>query len=306
MTQKFSLYAVMAALCFTTSIFARQNKQDGKEYIIPFQLTGYNNLSVQAILNKQDTVHLMFHTAANALTLTEESIKRLKTVQFDGADTVKSWGGSGNSSRYSKSNSLQIGPLAWENISIWENKNSGQHTDGKFGTDLFENKVIEIDFIKNIISVSSILPAKAKKYKKHKLRSENGNLFIEAVAVIGQDTFTNSFLIHSGYSGSILFDDKFTNERALSNKLKIVAEKELKDSYGNVLKTQKAILPQFHIGSEKLTNVTVGFFAGAIGRQKMSVIGGDILKRFNIIIDAKREFIYLKPNNLRKSAYSNF
>jgi hypothetical protein len=84
-----------------------------------------------------------------------------------------------------------------------------------------------------------------------------------------------------------------------------VGEKELKDSYGNIIKTQKAILPAFKIGNTTLSHVPVGFFAGAIGRQKMSIIGGDILKRFNIIIDAQREYIYLKPNSLKKSGYTN-
>jgi hypothetical protein len=32
------------------------------EYIIPFQLTAFNNMSVQAILNGKDTLQLMFHT----------------------------------------------------------------------------------------------------------------------------------------------------------------------------------------------------------------------------------------------------
>ena len=49
----------------------------------------------------------------------------------------------------------------------------------------------------------------------------------------------------------------------------------------------------------------VGFFEGAIGIQKMSILGGDILKRFNIIIDAERKFIYLKTNKFTKVSYKN-
>ena len=47
-----------------------------------------------------------------------------------------------------------------------------------------------------------------------------------------------------------------------------------------------------------LDDITVGFFSGAIGRQKMSVLGGNVLKRFNILIDSEREHIYLKSNGL--------
>jgi hypothetical protein len=112
-------------------------------------------------------------------------------------------------------------------------------------------------------------------------------------------------LIHSGYAGAVLFDDAFAAENGLTKKLQVIGEKDLKDSYGHTLKTKKAILPVLKIGNDTLQNVPAGFFEGAIGRQKVSVIGGDVLKRFNIIIDAQREYIYLKANELKNSSYTN-
>lgn len=262
-------------------------------------------MSVQAVLNKKDTVHLMFHTAASAVTLIEATTQRLNSLHFEGTDTVKSWGGASNFSRFSRNNVLQIGQMEWTGVPIGENKNSGQFTDGKFGTDLFQNKVIEIDFEKGVIKVLAALPANTRKYEKLKLTFDNDMLFLEAECQIGKATFKNKFLIHSGYAGAILFDDKFASETNIGENLPIISTKELKDSYGNVLKTQKAILPTLKIGNAALSDVPVGFFQGAIGRQKMSVMGGDILKRFNIIIDAQREYVYLKPNKLAKQKYTD-
>ena len=79
----------------------------------------------------------------------------------------------------------------------------------------------------------------------------------------------------------------------------------MKDSYGNVIKVQKALLPVFNIGNIILKDVHVGFFGGAIGRQKISVVGGDVLKRFNWVFDAKREFVYIKTNKLKNLKYTN-
>lgn len=273
--------------------------------IIPFQLTASNNISIPAVLNKKDTVHLMFHTAASSLTLTEEAIQKITSLHFDGVDSVKSWGGSGNASRFSEGNSLQIGALEWTNVPIWENKNSGPATDGKFGTELFKNKVIEINFDTRTITISNRLPARAKKYDKLKLAFENDCMFLEAGCTIGDTTFKNRFLIHSGYAGAVLFDDKFAGESRIGEKVKITGENSLKDSFGNVLKTRKGILPALIIGKEKLPDVPAAFFEGAIGRQKMSIFGGDILKRFNIIIDAQREYIYLKASRLKGAAYTS-
>ena len=263
-------------------------------------------MAVQAILNEKDTVQLMFHTAANALTLTGDAVKKLTTLRFDAAtDSIKSWGGQANTSRLSKDNLLQLAGLRWQHVSVWENVNSGQGTDGKFGIDLFENKVIEIDFGRQVIAVHTAMPRKAKKYEQLPLIFENDNMFIEAACFIGGQPVKNRFLLHSGYAGAVLLDDQFVKDNAVGEKLTVTGEKSLKDSFGNIVKTQKAILPALKIGQTQLTLLPVGFFEGAIGRQKMSILGGDVLKRFNIIIDAQRKFIYLQPGSLKAVHYTN-
>ena len=277
-----------------------------RSFVIPFQLTPYNNLSIQAVLNERDTVNLMFHLAANYVAVTEDAAKKIKSLNWGGSvDSVKSWGGSDNTSRVSRNNLFEIAGMKWENTAIWEDKYSGANTDGKFGTDLFEHKNIEIDFDNNLITISTDLPEKIKDYEKLRLTFNHDNMFIEAACEIDGQAVKNKFLVHSGYSGSILLDDQFVADNKLGEKLKVIDEKELKDSFGHVLKTKKAIIPVFIIGREQLSDVPVGFFQGAIGRQKMSIIGGDILKRFNIIIDAQREYIYLKANHLKGMAFSN-
>jgi len=274
--------------------YGQPNINTSQEYRIPFVLTEYNNISIEAIINGHDTVHLMLHTAASSVTLTEEATQQAKSITFNGTDTgVKSWGGQENSSRFSNHNSLQIGDMVWKDITIGENKYSGQHTDGKFGIDLFEGKAVVIDFEKKIIIVRKDLP-KAKGYEKLKLTADHEFMFIEAGIETAGQVLPRKFLIHSGYSGALLLDDVFVQENKLGEKLRIVGSKELKDSYGNILKTQSATVPSFRIGEVVLHDVTAGFFEGAIGRQKMSIMGGDILKRFRIIIDSKREFVYLK------------
>lgn len=286
------------------AIFGFQVIKAQTKSIIPFKLTDYNNLSVKAILNNTDTVQLMFHTAANAVTLTEEAVKKLKSIQFTGnTDSIQSWGGPSNSSRFSKSNTLKIGDLIWNEVPIWENVNSGQYTDGKFGIDLFKGKVIEIDFDKSEIRLYKSIPRKAKSYKKVKLIVENDELFLEANCNTSAGVFKNRFLLHSGYAGALLFDDKFVKDSRINESLKVIGEKKLSDSYGNVLISKQVILPGFFIDGLGLTEVPAGFFEGALGRQQISVLGGDILKRFNMVIDSEREFIYLKPNSLMGTAY---
>lgn len=262
---------------------------------IPFRLTAHNNMSISAIINKVDTVDLMFHTAASSIALIEQSTAKMSSIEWTTEHDVKSWGGQ-SKARHSESNILEIENLQWEGLPIWEDINSGPNTDGKFGPNVFENQVIEIDFDRNLIIIHTTLPNKASTYERSNLEYDGNSMFIEGQSIIDGMNYGNKFLIHSGYGGSILYDDKFAKDSQIGQKLKIIDESELKDSYGNVLKTKKAVLPVFKIGSLQLEDIPVGFFEGAIGRQSMSVLGGDLLKRFNLIFDAKRENIYLKKN----------
>jgi hypothetical protein len=295
-------------LCLVIQVSAISQSSSGRASAItrtstiPFRLTEYNNLSVQGVVNGKDTVHLMFHTAESGLTLTEEAARRMSGFRPDGADTVHSWGGNGVG-QYSKNNSLQIENLHWDSLLVWVDQNSGQHTDGKFGPDLFRNKVIEIDYDAGVINLYSQLPAGIEDWQKMKLQAERGSLYIEASCEVNGLSIPNRFLIHSGYAGSLLLDDKFAADHHLDSLLKVAGVKELKDSYGHVVKTLKVVLPGLRIGTGTLTNVPAAFFAGTIGRQQKSVLGGDILKRFNWIIDAKREYIYMRPSGLRLAPY---
>ncbi len=69
--------------------------------------------------------------------------------------------------------------MVWKDITIGENKYSGQHTDGKFGLDLFEGKAVVIDFEKKIIIVRKDLP-KIKGCGKLKLTTDREFMFIDA------------------------------------------------------------------------------------------------------------------------------
>ncbi len=295
------------SFAFILVISLKGSAQEGNidvKQIIPFELTDHNNIAVEAVINKQDTLFLMFHTAASSVTLTTEAIKKISSIEWNAEGEVNSWGGASNA-RYSASNEMSIGALSYDSISIWETRNSGPGTDGKFGPNAFEDWVIEIDYESQQIILHKRLPDKTSGFTKSSLRSGDGFMFLSADSKISDSVYTNEFLIHSGYGGTILYDDAFVAKSKIGQYVEITDERELKDSYGNTVKTKKGKLPQFNLAGVRFEGLPVGFFEGAIGRQQMSVLGGDLLKRFDIIINAKRDTIYLRPNSLKELAFSD-
>ncbi|MFM9984937.1 MAG: hypothetical protein ACKVOK_06855, partial [Flavobacteriales bacterium] len=76
---------------------------------IPFVLTDNNNINLKVILNKIDTLNLMFHTATSGLILTRDAIKNKIHKPKD-------------------TNSLQIGNQTWDSLPIYPTDLSGQST----------------------------------------------------------------------------------------------------------------------------------------------------------------------------------
>ena len=51
-------------------------------------------------------------------------------------------------------------------------------------------------------------------------------MFIEGTSRVGGIDYTNHFLIHSGYGGTILYDDQFVEKSKIGEQIEITAEQE--------------------------------------------------------------------------------
>ncbi len=277
--------------------FDLAHAQGNKKTVIPFRLSAENNIIVNGLLNGKDSVSLMLHTAANALTITEESLKKMASLRFGGSvDSVKSWGGESGSSSISKGNQLVLAGFHADSLTVWTDLRSGYETDGKFGLNLFARKAVVVNFDQGTISIQDEKPLIPRGYQRFDLINRDGLFYIGATLKFDTVSFANTYLLHSGYSGGLLLDDAYTAQHAIAQQITVVSEKKLSDAYGNVLHIKNGRAPLLIIGGFSLKDVAVGFFEGAIGRQKMSVAGMEILKQFNWIITADRKFIYLIPN----------
>lgn len=268
--------------------------------VLPFTLTEHNNIVVHVVINETDTLQLMLHTASRGVTITEDAARKARSIQFSDASKVESWGGEAVS-RISKGNQVHLGPIKTKNITIWENKHSGKGTDGKFGLDLLARSIVEIDFDHSQIVLHEKLPSKAEKCEKLKIDKQDGQLLIEGKCVLEGKSYTNQFLLHTGYSGGILLDDAFAARTGVEARIRITEHSSLKDSFGNTIQVKKGILPIFTLGRIQLNEVPVGFFKGVVGKQKLSVLGAEVIKRLNLIFDlAKHELYIARRENILK------
>ena len=272
---------------------------------IKFVLTEHNNISIPALLNQEDSVQLMFHTDIGSVSLTPEMCKKLNSNQDSKSSIASSWTGS-EDVEYIENNSLAIGAQKWDSLTVWLDMLSGPDTDGKFGPNLFEDYIIEINNDENILVLHEQqgFSIDASVYHTFQLTTnENNSLFVEGNIGIGTSSLPHKFLIHSGYGGTIILDDQFKKGHSSLNNLAIVSENDLKDSFGNIIKTKKVLVDKFEVLGASFRNMPLSYFDSEIEIQKTSVLGGELLKRFNIFLDIKNMEIHVTENRNTSLAF---
>ena len=212
---------------------------------IPFTLTESNNISVRVVINGTEPLNLLFHTAVDSISLTTAAVKKMQTLVVNESVEVESWGGTADSGM-SRGNRVQIGDLEWNDQTIFVDGLSGPGTDGKFGPNLFAEKILEINFDNRELVIHPTLPKSASDatstYQRLDLSIKQGSMYIAGELAVGDNRFTNQFMVHSGFGGTALLDDEFVRVHQLASLLETISERELKDSFGNVLRTRKVKL----------------------------------------------------------------
>jgi len=132
---------------------------------IPFTLTAFNAISVKAVINNTDTVNLHFDVGSFDFHLTKDAILK-KTTLLPNRQNVLAGKEQANYNKLNGVQTLAIGSVTWRNPAVMPTSFTAHDMDGRFGWNLFENKVIEINYDNSILVIHSKLPANTKGYTK--------------------------------------------------------------------------------------------------------------------------------------------
>lgn len=272
-------------LLFSTVFFSVQAQQT-----IPFRLTKHNNIIVKTLVNKKDSLDLMFQIAMEDAAISPEKQRKADHIVFD-KDEI------------SENNTVQIGKLTLNNVRFTDNQMAGHEADGKIGTVLFGGKAFKIDYDHNQFIIYDKVPD-VKDYQPIVTLYDHEAFYIVADNVIDGDKQQEAyFVLQSGYSGGLLYSNDFAAEKELDKKLKITGEKTLKNSSGKSITTKQGILPFLKVGNSVLKDVSAGFFIGDLKKQTVNYFGADLLRRFNWVFDADRKTAYIKPSKYFSEPY---
>lgn len=260
---------------------------------ISLTINDKNTIFVKAILNEIDTLNLNFDTGTTELILTEEVLKN-KILS--------------RPSLYNTYYDLKVGHRIYKN-KIYDAKLTGDGTDGRFGWDLFDGLIVELNYDKNLMIVHSKMPKyiiKDKAFTKLDIRFYSDLLLVNGVITQSNVKNKDWFLFDTGYQRTTMLDDDLLKAgRFPVEKMEVIKKTIMKGAKGNEVPVITSNLDLLKIGSYELKNVPAQILTSnkPLKGVNIHILGNEVLKRFNTILDFQNNVVYLKPNHLFDAEY---
>jgi len=237
---------------------------------IPFLINKYNTNYIKVIVNKTDTLNLNFDTGATEMTLVEDALQ----------NKVK-----GNIKLYNTFHDVEIGKRVYK-------------------TKIYDIKLVELNYDKNIMVLHSKLPKMVKRDKttqKFNIRYFKQLFFTEAEITQNGTKIKDWFLFDTGYQKTIMLDnDLLKQENFPADSMTVINKVIMHGTMGNEIPVITANLNSLKIGKYEMKDVPVQVMTSnkTMFGANIHILGSEILKRFNTFLDFQDNVVYLQPNHL--------
>lgn len=272
--------------------------------IIPFDLGDDNRIYIKGFINQSDTLNLVFDLGAN-ITVINKTKMESKNVNIKFDTLVLNEGGNGASEESKSLNNVVT--IARKNYSgkdvLGISYPKSEKLDGLIGWDFFEDKIVEIDFESKELLILDKLPDYYVRYSKNKLKFIRDLPYIKAIVYKGKKKVKIWSMIDTGYNSTLKVYYTTVIENKLLNEYQILGESTSTSSDGVVAKSDNVLLPRIEIGGYEIYNVPVDLVKTKVNSNIPGLFGGNLLKRFHIILDFKNKDVYVKPNILINSQF---
>lgn len=281
--------SLLIAHLFTVHAFA----QTGVSDTIPLTINEQNTIFVKAVFNRQDTFNLNFDTGTTELILTNNILKnRLK----------------GTTKLYDTLYNLEIGSRNYQ-TKVYDAELTGHGTDGRFGWDLFKDKVVELNYDKGVMVIHEQTPGQViqdNAYTKLAINYFDNVFTVQSSMMQNGVTSKDSFLFDTGYQRTAMLDNDLLQKAGFPvEKMEEVKRVIMKGAKGNEIPVITSNLQKLMIGDYILNEVPVQQITGnkPMRGRDIHILGNEVLKRFNTFLDFTNKVIYMKQNKLYNVEY---
>jgi hypothetical protein len=261
---------------------------------IPFSLGDNDKIYVKGHFNGGPQLDLQFDLGSGGTIIKKASVPKAN-MTFDGTLTLHNSDGT-NVVPSSSTNRLEIAGLRWSGVQVAVADNMTHREDGLIGNGLFQDKVLEIDYDRMLILVHDDPPALSSAWTRDDVILDGGVVpFVRGALSIGGSSREGWFMLDTGAYTSILNSDRLWAGAKIAGELRRLLGPLSGDTRSPLLTVGGHPFPD--------TNYSVSRFDGDASR--LGLLGNDVLKRFNLVLDNRNGAVYFRPNSRMTDAFRN-
>ena len=252
----------------------------------------------------KDTLNFILDTGSGGISLDSSTVAYLGLKGTPSTRTIRGIAGIRNVSFLNHS-TLHLPNLSIDSLNFHINDYSlltsvyGEPIDGIIGYSVFSRYIVKLDYDSLKIEFWT---KGTMKYPRggHLLKPNIVTLPIHNARVKDQVTLDTRFLIDLGAGLNVLFSDDFVKDSNLLKKQRRLYMKEA-EGLGGKVDMFMTVIKEFKLGPYRFKNVPVNVFGDEYNVTSYphlgGLIGNDLLRRFNVIINYDKKEIHLLPNS---------
>lgn len=254
-------------------------------------------LHLQGRFNDSGELDLLFDTGADILVLYPSALKKGARLRFDGS--INNAGTGGQTLRQTSSdNRLEVSGLRWDHEPVLFIEKQADQADGIVGYNVFQDKVVELDFDRRLLVLHDKLPTYAVSFSRIHMPPVGTLTAVEVGLGLGNRRSKGRLILDTGGNGTLTLNPGFASSQGLRGELKRLGTSEMRGVGSAVLRSDVVLLPELTLADYTLRNVPINVERPREG--EAAPPGGalfmEVLSRFHILLDYPRGEAYFKPN----------
>jgi hypothetical protein len=288
--------------------YANINNLDKAIDTLPFEFNKNKQIIIRGSLNNSPQMDFCFDLGARMVYVIGKGFDKPNKLVIDGMMEDESVTGL-STEKTSSNNTLQLGNFNMANIPICYIDEAGflENGGGLVGFNVFQNKVLEIDFDNKLLIIHSKLPEKINAYAPIEFKQTTGGIYIPITINNGKKKSTGWYFFDTGADNALAFDSKFANKEGLINTMKVIGTAGIASSEKKIMKATILEVPEVQIANFRIENTPtlLAEESNAEADFEDGVIGIGLQNRFNFIIDYPNSKMYLKPSKYFNDSFTS-
>jgi len=274
------------------------------EDVIPFTIGADHKIHIVGRINDSEPLDLLLDMGADTFVLYPSAQAMNPNIRIDGKAGNVGTGGTAIRD-FSNDNRVALGRLRWDHESVLLMERQSDRADGIVGHNLFDDKVVELDYDAKLVRIGDAVPKYAAMWTALPIQFKGTLPAVQARFESGREVFEEWLVLDTASSATVYVNRGTAVQQRLPGSMKTLGTSRMRGVGGGTTRNDVLLLPTLGLGSLELRDLQLHVRTkGPEAADGLSGhLGMDVLKRFNTVLDFRNDVAYFAPSALNGTAY---